>query len=92
LPHIVILPALLRFWQSVINDVLSPPCQNRLREFELQAGVSSKRGHDTGRLHFLIIEMSRMFVLPLWHTPSHDFQMVYVDEQIFRLEWGQEEA
>jgi MFS superfamily sulfate permease-like transporter len=62
--------------------------KDRLREFELQAGVSSKRGHDTGRLHFLIIEMSRMFVLPLWHTPSHDFRMVYVDEQIFRLEWG----
>jgi sulfate transporter 4 len=38
--------------------------KERLRAFELRTEVSANRGYDTGRIHFLIIEMSRMFLLP----------------------------
>lgn len=39
------------FWVLGIRD--------RLREFELHTGVSANKGHDVGRISFLIIEMSR---------------------------------
>ncbi|CAK9858862.1 unnamed protein product [Sphagnum jensenii] len=49
--------------------------KDRLREFELQAGVSSKRGHDTGRLHFLIIEMSPVTYID--STGIHAIKEIY---------------
>jgi sulfate transporter 4 len=57
--------------------------KERLRAFELRTEVSANRGYDTGRIHFLIIEMSRMFLLPDFvSSEGHPLQDLFLVKDI----------